>query len=62
MNDIQTKVLRDDFINAVTEVQMFADMSEAQMLNTFDHYDLNGNGILTEKEAFLVFKEEDKML
>ena len=32
------------------------------MLNTFDHYDLNGNGILTEKEAFLVFKEEDKML
>ena len=62
MNDAQTKVLRDDFIQAVDDVHIFADMSDEQLLKTFDHYDLNNNGILTVKEAFLVFKEETKIL
>lgn len=62
MNADQTEVSRDDFIMAVTEVLIFNDISDENILNTFDHYDLDNDGILTKTEAYHVFNEGANML
>ena len=57
MNSDMTEVERDDFIMAVAEVNMFDFMSDDVILATFDHYDLNDDGILSKQEASLGFSE-----
>lgn len=57
MNSEMTEVERSNFINAVTEVNMFDDMSDADLLASFDNYDLDDNGILTKQEAQHAFHE-----
>ena len=57
MNAEMTEVERSNFINAVTEVNMFDDMSDADLLASFDNIDLDVNGILTKQEAQHAFHE-----
>lgn len=58
MNAEQTEVTRDDFIMAVSEVLIFTNISDENILNSFDHYDLDNDGILSKKEAYHVFHED----
>lgn len=44
-----------DWIDAVTEVNMFDDMTEAEILAQFDLHDLNDDGLVTVVEAEHVF-------
>ena len=57
MNSDLTEVERDDFIQAVAEVNMFDDMSDNAIMAAFDNYDVNDDGILSKQEAQHAFNE-----
>ena len=51
MNSAMTEVERENFIMAVTQVNVFEDMSDAELLDTFDDLDVDDDGVLTKQEA-----------
>ena len=57
MNQEMTEVQRENFIMAVTEVHLFKDLSDDDLLDAFDAYDLDDDGVLTIQEASHAFHE-----
>ena len=57
MNAEMTEVERANFINAVTEINMFDDLSDAEKLALFDTHDYDNDGIMTKQEAHHAFRE-----
>ena len=52
---VNDQVALADWIDAVTEVNMFDDMTEEQILAQFDLHDLNDDELVTKDEAEHVF-------
>lgn len=48
---VNDQVALADWIDAVTEVNMFDDMTEEQILAQFDLHDLNDDELVTKDEA-----------
>merc|ERR1712007_404346 len=45
MNAEMTQVERDNFLDAIAEVNLFDDMTDAEIMAAFDSYDLDEDGI-----------------